>query len=135
MKTHQRVKRSSEQIRADCQMVMRNQLVPLHSRPCQENRTKKKCDGPPQAECGHLAVLDRALREPDKYAAGEQTDGIEDRKLEHVVGCRPVYVATEIKNICDDKDREDRSFRNDEPSHGDASPRRQVPYFLMLDMF
>src|SRR5271168_5322041 len=74
MQPHERIKRSTEEVRADRQSVVINQLVPLNAGPDKEDGAENPGQRPPQTEDLYLAMLDGALGEPDRQAAGEQAD-------------------------------------------------------------
>src|ERR1700735_5373252 len=66
----------------------------------------------------------------DRQAACKQANGIEDWKIENVLGLGARNTFADIKNIGDHKNREDRNFRSDQRNDANGPARRQNPFRL-----
>src|SRR6185437_5036019 len=128
MQADQRIKRGSEKIGGDGEVLVIDKVLPLESGSDQEDHAENKSERPEGSEELDLVALKRALREPDGEAAGEQADGTDDGNLEDVSRLGSVETFPDIEDVGNDEDGEDGRLADDEAEHGDAPARRQVPF-------
>src|SRR3984893_10981925 len=67
-------------------------------------------------------------REMNRKAAGQQTDGEEDRCLQHFAGSRSAESLSQLKEIRDDENSEDRRLGDNEAGHPDLAPVWKLPF-------
>ena len=68
-----------------------------------------------------------ANREIYGQAAGKQADRAEDRDLEHIARAGSADALSQIENVSDDKDDEDRRLRDNQAQDAHDAARRQYP--------
>ena len=62
----------------------------------------------------NFVLSQRAYREIYGEAAGKQADGADDRNIEHIARSRSADALSQIENVSDDKDDEDRRLRDNQ---------------------
>src|SRR5580692_12864334 len=73
------------------------------------------------------AALQTLRGEVNRQTAGQQTNRVEDRRLEDLARCRPRHTFSQVKEICDDENRKDRRLSDDETGHRHLPTRWQTP--------
>jgi hypothetical protein len=68
----------------------------------------------------------------NRQAARKQANREENGNLQNVFGCRATDALSNIKEIRDDKDCEDRRLRGDQAIHPYAAPVREIPHGLQF---
>src|SRR5271165_3851009 len=79
VQTDQRIESRSEQIRADREMILVNELVPLNCGIDQKTDAQKSRDQPPEVKKASDPFMKIPFRNYNRRAAGKQKDGAKDR--------------------------------------------------------
>ena len=100
-----------------------DQAVPFLRRTVEEQAAKSNREQPQSKECKCNAARQTFRREMNGQAAGQQADRVEDRCLKHFSRRWSRDAFAQIKEIGDDKYREDRRLGDDETGHRDFPAR------------
>src|ERR1700693_581385 len=80
-----------------------------------------------------MTVFKLLACEMNRKAAGQETDGEEDRCLQHFAGSRSGNALPQIKKVRDDENAEDRRLCDDEASHPDLASVWKLPLEISLE--
>src|SRR5262249_24526011 len=93
-----------------------------HEQSAEDNREQAE-----REKWASAIAFESLSRGADREAAGQQTDRVEDRRLEDVAWTRTRDTLTDVKEIRDDENREDGRLRNDQRRHPDLAAIGQPP--------
>src|SRR5579863_2153035 len=99
MQADEGIERGAEEIGADSQAVLVNQLLPFEAGTNKKNRSQSHGERPPQTERSPGVPLQGTFRYPDRETAGKQANGIEDGKLQHLARIGPSEALADVIDI------------------------------------
>src|SRR5271155_4612786 len=80
-----------------------------------------------------MTVLKLLACEMNCETAGQKTDGEEDWRLQNLARSGSADAFPQVKEICDDKNREDGRLGDDEADHSDPTPIGKIPVCRSVD--
>ena len=117
-----------EEVGRDRQPVFVDQPVPFLRRAIEEQATERNGEQPQSKESECQSPRARRLRRKvNGQAAGQQANRVEDRRLKYFSRRRSRDALSQVEEIGNDEDREDRGFGDDETGHRHLPARWQMP--------
>src|SRR6267143_5633597 len=116
----------SEEIRADGQPFLADEVSPFEGRSAEEDGAEHDGGDPEPRERAHVAPAERGDGAMDRQAAREQADCQEYGSVQHARR-RSADAFACIEQVRDDEDDEDRRLAREEREHSDPSTVRQDP--------
>src|SRR5208282_6510743 len=126
MQSDQRIVSCSKQVRMDGQALLINQAMPLAGGAPKEGSPQRNCRRPADCESKGVALTKAPDGQVDRETAGKQTNGVKDRCIKNFFWRRSRQTLSQIEEIRNNEDGEDRGFRRDQAEHSDTCAFRKL---------
>src|ERR1700738_3377643 len=127
MQANERIVGCSEQVGLDRKAFVVDQVAPLARCTIEKDRSERKRQKPPECEGANLSPLQRLHGKVNRQTARKQTNGEEDRGMQHLFGCRPRQTLTDVKEVSHHKNGKNRRLGRNQAVHTGAAAWRKLP--------